>query len=319
MSRVSRITAKEDTTKLKGLEEQVRALQKINETLEESLRQSRNAKFKLPVQGKNKTSKGSYVRFFFPDSHGSKIDPAALGALLRDLEYLNPRELFMMGDHLDCDGFLAQHHVWGVVADCDYTYEDDIANCNGTLDAVQKVCPKGDIKYLEGNHEERIAKWCITAALRSKADAGLLLRSIGAESVLNLAKRGIPYISKAKFYDGCRVQGTLRAGKCFVTHGTRHGKDAAKSMLSRFGASVVFAHVHKLLAYSDRTVHNGEMGAWSVGHIAQQQPAWRHGDPTDWSQGYAFQIVQTNGEFLHVNVPIIDGKSLLPDLGKVLT
>lgn len=317
--RVDSITEKEDTRKVKDLEEQVRGLQRINDTLEESLRQSRNVKFKIPVQGKTKTSKGSYIRFFLPDSHGCKIDLAAFSALLNDLEYLQPKEIFLMGDHMDCDGFLAQHHVWGVVADCEYTYEQDIASCNAMLDAVQRICPNATIKYLEGNHEERIVKWCITQALRNKSDSQLLLRAIGAETVLSLEKRGIQYISKAKFYDGCRVQGTLRVGKCFVTHGTRHGKDAAKSMLNRFGAPVVFAHVHKLLAYSDRTVHNGETAAYSVGHISGQQPCWRHGDPTDWGQGYGFQVVHSNQDFLHINVPIIDGKSLLPQLGKVLT
>ena len=89
-------------------------------------------------------------------------------------------------------------------------------------------------------------------------------------------------------------------------------------MLNRFKANIVFGHVHKLLAVGDRNVKDGEMGAWSVGHIGQQQPMWRHGDPTDWSQGYGFQIVQTNGDFFHINVPIIDGRSYLASLGKLL-
>ena len=90
-------------------------------------------------------------------------------------------------------------------------------------------------------------------------------------------------------------------------------------MLNRLKANVVFGHLHKLMSAMDRNVEDGEIGAWSVGHLGRQQPLWRHGDPTDWSQGYGFQIVQPNGAFLHVNVPIIDGKSYLMDLVKCLS
>lgn len=115
------------------------------------------------------------------------------------------------------------------------------------------------------------------------------------------------------------MQGTWKAGNCYVTHGTRHGKNAANGMLNRFGANVVFGHVHKLMSASDRNVKAGEIGAWSVGHLGRQQPLWRHGDPTDWTQGYGFQIVQPNGDFLMVLIPIIDGKSYLATLGALLS
>ena len=440
----------------------LRELEADNERLEHALQQARHANAKIPVQGKLRTSKGAFVRFFVPDTHGCKVDHDALSAMLADLAYLNPREVYLMGDHLDCDGFLAQHHVWGFVAETEYTFEDDVAAANVMLDSVQKICPKAKLTYLSGNHEcvsedhevhtlvgwkpisdvtrydfiqqmnpdggfcfgipkevhryeyngpmyridspawktqvtpshriihfdtemsevtagelfdsgrkhinvaanndihrvdisakgvvqkvqhtgpvfclttetgnfvvrhkgnvsvtgnSRIERFCVTTALRRTADAEFLRRQIGAENVLHIEKRGIRYISTGKFYDDCRIQGTVRAGKCFVTHGTRHGKNAAQQMLGRFNACVVFGHVHKLLSASDRNVKDGEIGAWSVGHLGQQQPCWRHGDPTDWSQGYGFQIVQPSGDFLHINVPIIEGRSYLYTLGKLL-
>ena len=296
----------------------LRELEADNERLEHALQQARHANAKIPVQGKLRTSKGAFVRFFVPDTHGCKVDHEALSAMLAVLAYLNPREVYLMGDHLDCDGFLAQHHVWGFVAETEYTFEDDVAAANVMLDSVQKICPKAKLTYLSGNHESRIERFCVTTALRRTADAEFLRRQIGAENVLHIEKRGIRYISTGEFYDDCRIQGTVRAGKCFVTHGTRHGKNAAQQMLSRFNACVVFGHVHKLLSASDRNVKDGEIGAWSVGHLGQQQPCWRHGDPTDWSQGYGFQIVQPSGDFLHINVPIIEGRSYLYTLGKLL-
>lgn len=305
--------------RIKSLQAKIRELEEQNETLTESLKHSRKARHKIPTQGKTRTSKGAFVRLFLPDTHGNLVDPAALKAFLADLAYLNPREIYLMGDHLDCGGWLAAHHTLGFIPETENSFEQDVDAANAMLDAVQEICPKAQMWYLEGNHEERIEKWIITSVMRHGKDAAFLRRLCGPEAVLHLDTRKIPYITKAKCYDGCRVQGTLKAGNVYVTHGTRHGKNAAQSMLSRFGASVVFGHVHKLMATGDRNVRDGEIGAWSVGHLSRQQPLWRHGDPTDWSQGYGFQIVQPNDDFLHINVPIIDGKSYLSSLGKLLT
>jgi len=308
-----------DSKRTKALTAKVRELEAQNERLAESLKNARKARHKIPVQGKTRTSKGAFIRVFLPDTHGNLVDSKALQAFLSDLAYLSPREIYMMGDHLDCGGWLAAHHTLGFIPETENTFEADVDAANSLLDEVQRICPKSKIWYLEGNHEERIEKWIITAVMRHGKDAAFLRSLCGPEAVLHLAERNIPYITKGKTYDGCRVQGTIRAGNVYVTHGTRHGKNAANAMLQRFGASVVFGHVHKLMAAADRNVKDGEIGAWSVGHLSRQQPLWRHGDPTDWSQGYGFQVVQPNDDFLHINVPIIDGKSYLSSLGKTLT
>jgi predicted phosphodiesterase len=319
VSKVKQILKQDDKSEVKALKGRIRELEQELVRVTESLEKTRKAKHKIPVQGKLRTGRGAYVRMFLPDTHGHSVDPPALKAFLTDLEYLNPREIIMMGDHLDCGGFLAQHHTLGFIAETENTFESDVMAANELLDAVQGLCPKADIKYLEGNHEERIEKWIVNAVLRNGKDAAYLRTLMGPETVMHLDSRGIPYIKKSECYDGCRVQGTIRAGNCFVTHGTRHGKNAAAAMLNRFNASVVFGHVHKLMAAADRNVKDGEIGAWSVGHLSRQQPLWRHGDPTDWSQGYGFQIVQTDEDFLHINVPIMEGKSYLASLGRLLT
>lgn len=319
MSRVADITKTANTKQVAALNRRIRELEAEVEKVSDSLQRTRKSKHKIPAQGKLRTSRGAFVRVFLPDTHGHSVDSSALKAFLTDLAYLNPRELFLMGDHLDCGGFLAQHHVLGFVAETDNTFESDVTAANSMLDAVQKICPKADIKYLEGNHEERIEKWIVNSVLRNGKDAEFLRNLVGPETVLHLRTRGITYIRKSVCYDGCRVQGTVKAGRCFVTHGTSHGKNAANQMLTRFNACVVFGHVHKLMAATDRNVKDGEIGAWSVGHLSRQQPLWKHGHPTDWSQGYGFQICQPNGDFLHINVPIIEGKSYLGNLRKVLT
>jgi len=199
------------------LKRRIRELEKALDRTAESLEKTRKAKHKIPAQGKLRTTRGAFVRVFLPDTHGHSVDPAALKACLTDLEYLQPREIFLMGDHLDCGGFLAQHHTLGFVAETDNTFESDVNAANALLDAVQKLCPKASIKYLEGNHEERIEKWIVNSVLRNGADAEFLRRLMGPEAVLHLESRKIPYIRKAVTYDGCRVQGTVKAGNCYIT------------------------------------------------------------------------------------------------------
>jgi len=93
------------------------------------------------------------VRVIIPDTHGAKADKAALASLLSDIKAINPQEVILMGDHVDCGGHLALHHVMGYVAETAYSYEDDIAAANSFLDSLRLAAPSAKIEYLEGNHE----------------------------------------------------------------------------------------------------------------------------------------------------------------------
>lgn len=296
------------------LRKKLKAAEELIKKQQVRLEQQSASKYKLPNQRPLKPGRGGHVRVIIPDTHGCFIDGQAAATFLRDLEALQPKEIVMLGDHIDCGGFLAQHHTLGFVASAGYTFEDDVAAANQFLDQVQKAAPRAAIHYLEGNHEVRISRWIITAALRNQQDSAYLLKMFSPESVLHLAKRKIPYYSWATKYHGCRVPGTIRLGKCYFTHGSRHGKTAAQSMLAQFGAPVVFGHIHKMLSTCNRTVAQGEIGAWSPGCLTSLQPLWRNTDCTDWTHGYGVQVVRPDGDFLHINVPIIDGKSYLMQL-----
>lgn len=299
-------TVKEQASTIKSQQAEIEKLQARYDALHKS-------KFKIPKQSPAK-AKGTFLRVIIPDTHGCFIDEQAAAAMLSDIRDLKPAEIVHIGDILDAGGWLAAHHTTHYVAQADYTFEQDVNAANIFLDEVQAAAPKSEFYYLEGNHERRLETWCLTQALRNQQDAEYLLKFIGAESVLHLEKRGIKYFKQGKFYDGCRIPSTIKLGHCYFTHGTKHGKNACNAMLARFGACVVFGHVHKLLSASDRNVKDGELGAWSVGCLCRLQPLWRHADPTDWTHGYGVQVCQPNGDFLHINVPIIDGKSYLTQL-----
>lgn len=256
-----------------------------------------------------------YVRVIIPDSHGSMIDREAAAAFLADVKALAPREIVMLGDHVDAGGFLAQHHVLGYVAQTDYSYAEDIAAGNDFLNAVSKAAPGATTHYVEGNHERRIETWAVTQSLRHTKDAEMLRRAFAPEFLLHLEQRGIRYYRQGEQYHGLRIQGAIRLGKCFFWHGVSTAKHAAGVNVRQFSGNVVYGHTHRAQSEMVRPVATGEIGAWNPGCLCQRQPLWCHTRPTDWTHGYAVQIVsKSTGNFLHINVPIAGGKSLLMPL-----
>jgi len=138
-------------------------IQDVAEEQSSRIEKIESSKFKFPKQTPGKTPK-TFIRICIPDTHGSSIDLPAFSAFLSDLESLKPHEIILLGDHVDCGGFLAQAHTYGYVAQTSYTFEDDIAATNQMLDKVQAICPTAKIEYIEGNHEFRISRWCVTQA-----------------------------------------------------------------------------------------------------------------------------------------------------------
>lgn len=268
----------------------------------------------LYVSTPRRPSKDDLVRVVIPDSHGAHIARHAAAALLADIQRLDPDEIVMLGDHLDCGGFLAQHQTMGFVAETDYSYEDDVRSCNEFLDHLLRAAPTARIHYLEGNHEQRIERWCVTQALRQSRDAAFLLRTFGPEAVLRLGERGITYYRTSGRYHDLPVPGTIKLGQCTFCHGISYATHAAHVHAQRFGISVVYGHTHRSQSTILRTVGGGLIGAWSPGCLSQLQPLWQATRPTDWSHGYGVQLVARSGRFLHLNVPIIDGQSLLTHL-----
>lgn len=254
----------------------------------------------------------SKVRVIIPDSHGKHIDQPAATAFLKDLKRLDPDEIVMLGDHLDCAGTFSKH-ARSYADEMGETYEDDCYAANLFLDGIQKCAPKASIDYIEGNHEYRVERWAAETFVHEK-DAKNLLERIGPQAALEMKSRGIRYYRRGEFYQGLAIPGTIRKGKVFFTHGISHSKHADTVHLARFGASVVFGHVHRSMSTIERTVTSTGHGAWCPGTLAKLQPLYFHTAPTSWTHGYAVQFLNKSGQFLHVNVPIHKGQSLLNDL-----
>lgn len=265
---------------------------------------------KLPSAAPARRRSGTdVVRVIIPDTHGCLIDRKALAAMLSDIKLLDPQEIILLGDHVDCGGFLAQHHVMGYVAETDYTYEEDLAAAKAFLDAIQSAAPRAKVEYLEGNHERRVETWCVTQVLRHRKDAEGLRRLLAPEFRLQLKERGITYYRQGEFYDNLPVPGVIKRGKCYFFHGVSTAKNAVAATVDKIAGNCVFGHTHRAQSNVVRRISTGIVGSWNPGCLCQLQPLWQHTAPTDWSHGYAVQLVAQNGAFLHLNIPVIEGES----------
>ena len=99
------------------LKKRIGKLEQQLASLEHQLTAARASKIRLSLNGKRPTKDDdTFCRVIIPDSHGCYIDEGAAAAMLADLAVIRPASIIMLGDHLDCGGFLAQHHTIGFVA-----------------------------------------------------------------------------------------------------------------------------------------------------------------------------------------------------------
>ncbi len=150
----------------------------------------------------------------------------------------------------------------------------------------------------------------------NRKDAEGFVDSHGPRPRLHLKDRGIHYYKRSEHYMGISIPGCIKLGQCFFVHGISASKHAAATHLARFGANVVFGHIHRSQSVIERSVTSDGFGAWCPGTLAKLQPLYKHTEPSSWSHGYAIQFINPSGRFLHVNVPIHKGRSLLLDVAQ---
>ncbi len=313
---MSFITDKDNTKELKNrikeMGKEIKTLKSDNESMQNHVAQARKANQTKWVSKKRSTKpKDDWVRVVLPDLHGASQDKPTVSALINDLSHFEVDEIVMTGDMIECGGFLAQHHTLGYVAQTEYTYENDIAATNQFLDRIMEACPKvKKIHYIEGNHEHRVEKWCVTMAVRNRRDADWLRQQVGIERVLELEKRGINFYRQSELYHDLSIPGTIKLGKCFFTHGISTAKHAASVHVQMFGGNIWFGHTHRGDAWDGHTVVAGHVGGWNAGCLCKKQPMWLHTNPSQWVNGYGIDVVAKSGNFQPIRIRIENGESM---------
>jgi UDP-2,3-diacylglucosamine pyrophosphatase LpxH len=306
------VRAKDDAKVVSAEKKRIKQLEKLVEQQAEAIERMRRPHPQIPLGSKPSGKRASaFVRVIVPDSHGIHIDHTAANAFLADLKELQPREVVMLGDHLDCGGWLAQHHVLGFVPETAYTFEDDCHAANHFLDQIGKRVTGARSWYIEGNHEHRIVKAIIKMTLGCQRDAETQLKLWGCKAALSLEKRGIEFVRRDELQPGLKIRGAIKLGKCYFTHGKNCGSNATYRTLQQFKANVVHGHTHRMSHASVQSAEEQMLGGWSFGCLCKMQPLYYDTNPTDWSHGYGVQFVEPDGSFTTWAIPIIEGKSRL--------
>lgn len=295
---------------------ELKQLQKENSLLREAVTTTAHIP-KIPKPKFRSAGDEDEIWAVMPDSHGSHIDGAAFAAFQADLVALQKTgrltRLIGLGDHIDCGGFLAQHHTMGYLAQLDESaYADDLGAWESQLNTITEASGGARITLLEGNHEQRLEKWAVQQTIGNRKDAELLMQAISPQHRLNYAKRGIDYVRYGELREGVPVRGAVRIGKCYFTHGSYCGPSAAQKHAAKFGAPVIYGHTHTPASFFGKTVHGGTHAAWNFGHLSKNAPRFMHNAPDNWSHGYGVVLVSKSGHFTIIHVPLIHGVSYLP-------
>lgn len=267
-----------------------------------------------PIKGKSRSRKDK-IRYIFGDMHGSMAEPEVMQSVINDISQVQPDEIVLLGDMVNCGGFLAERHTLGYVAEIDEaSYEQDIAATNSILDDIQRVAPNAKIHYLEGNHEDRVERWCVERTLRHREDAEFLRKNFAPEFLLRLKERGIEYYRRSKHYHDIPVMGVIRLDKCYFTHSNITARHAASSLVGQLGGCVVFGNTHRIQSDTIALASTGPITAWSVGCTCKLAMYWHRTDVRNHAHGAGIQVITSGGKFMHINYPFLGGESLLPVL-----
>lgn len=298
-----------------ALQAELKRERKARERAEEIAQRARIARatFAVPKPASKRSGKDDRVEVIFPDLHGCHQDAAAVAAFLREVKRIDPDAVYGLGDLVDAEGFLAEHHVIGHAVDMDYSWEQDIAAAGGFLDALAGAAPRAPLELVEGNHENHVERYWVTKALRSKRDALFMLQHNSVPSLLELKKRNIKYWKINEFYDGLPIPGAIRRGKLVITH--RPPAGTIEAMALKHGGNVICGHTHHMRTTMLRTVNGGQIGAWQGGCLRTLQPSYASvGDITRWVHGFNVRIVARSGNFLMVPVVIDHGEAIFPNV-----
>lgn len=245
------------------------------------------------------------LRVEIPDLHGSECDEDAVRAFLGDLAALDPDEIVILGDLLDCAGPWTTH-ARSYASEMRYTYRRDVARARQFLEDVRSRAPRANVVYIEGNHELRIEK-TLARIMGSADDAEDALDLLAPAARLKVSELGIRFVRMSEFA-GLTRNGSVKIGNVYYTHGAIANKHVASTHLSQFGGNVVFGHVHRAQEVVARTVVGGEIWAACPGTLSKLQPLWQHTNHTEWSHGYGI-TVEDGARSWHYNIAIRDGAS----------
>jgi predicted phosphodiesterase len=224
----------------------------------------------------------SDIHYPYEDEKAEEIARAFL------LDY-DPDMIILNGDIVDC--YAVSSYVKDIKKKMDIQEELDYGKRK--LQEWVDLFPKAEIKYLEGNHENRFSR-----LIRNNAPALAALRTLSIEDNLDLKDIGIEWIPEWQ---------DLQIGDMMFVHGhavRKNGGASARAHFETYGCSLLIGHCHRLSVTYKRNkygthalIENGTLCDIDV----------EYAKFPDWHQG--FTTLEFDGDdFVVEQHPIVDHK-----------
>ncbi len=155
------------------------------------------------------------------------------------------------------------------------TLQDELDGACILLASIRKILPKVDIRYSEGNHEQRLKRVLWGSG---KAFAGL--RGLTVPKLLDLATCNISWHPLGKPY---------KIHDLYYMHGQiirKHAGSTGRATSDKIGGGVMMGHTHRM-GYCPQTMWCDTRHAYECGHLTDyRQLEYVSGTP-NWQQGWA--------------------------------
>jgi hypothetical protein len=245
------------------------------------------------------------TRLALPDVHFPFQDDELLHAWLGHLKDLKPDGIDILGDLIDCYTLSRFDKNPARKA----SLQDELEQAEGFLVHVRETAGKDcDIRYSEGNHEDRLRKK-LWSKLPDLAD----LKGLAIPDLLNLKKLGIMWHS---------IQNPYQIRGLWYAHGDilrqRAGMSAA-AKADQIHASVMIGHSHRM-GWSPRTTWCGIEDAYEVGHLSDYTQLDYVRNQPNWQQGWAVvEFPAEGGHYVNfVRVLTVGKKRIVVYRGEVI-
>ena len=228
---------------------------------------------------------------FISDVHFPFEDKRAWELALKVIHYAKPGLVFIGGDFIDCYAVSSFSRDPRRVVN----FQLEIDSAVDGLREVRQAATKAEIKFLYGNHEERLQKW-----------------TNEHPEVSSLKALTIPELLKMRAFDVKVVEAYVKIGKLWHIHGHEAGGGSvypAKNVYQKMLGSLLMGHYHKAQEYYNNLLDNTTHGSFCNPCLCQRKQEYIKGI-SQWQQGLTF-IEYTPSWDYHREVVVFysDGKS----------
>lgn len=210
-------------------------------------------------------------RIILPDLHIPFHDKKLLDCWLDRVGSIGWDGVDIIGDFLDCYT-LSRFDTNPLRKN---TLQKEVDEGHEILLNIRSYLPKADIKYSEGNHEDRLRK-----TLWGKSSPLAHLRNLTIPDLLGLKDLGITWHS---------AQDPYKIDYLWYTHGDllrKHAGISARAKSEAIHGSVIIGHSHRM-GWSPLTTWNGTHDAYEVGHMADPKQLDYVRTCFNWQPGWA--------------------------------